>query len=238
MPTRRRNTDVDVISLGSGSDDDNAGPVAGPSRSAGNRRVTSTPVRRRETRSAELDVPHALDDASRTQLHVAIATAPEERVREAFAALVDALPTVTERVFQTLVAADAQGELQESGPRRRRYSAGGGASMSSPRREREMVATGPRLVACANCGKEYNASTSRQPSECKYHRGRLEVDYAAFVDWDEEVHGEMDTPQNRREFPQNFRWTCCRRDGTRAGCVGGEHEPSEGQSGRKRARRH
>ncbi|KAI9060985.1 hypothetical protein FKP32DRAFT_960351 [Trametes sanguinea] len=218
MPTKRRNFSEDVISLGSGSDDndDDAEPVAGPSNSARRRlvRVPSTPARRRDARSAELDVPHALDDASRTRLHVAIATVPEERVREAFAALVDALPTVTERVFQMLVANRAEDGREEQ------------------------QAGHSRSVECTKCGEEYDTGTPRQPRECRYHKGRLEVNYAAFVDWDEDVHGEMDTAQNREEYPENFRWTCCRRDGTRAGCVHGEHEPDKGQSGRKRARRH
>ena len=39
-----------------------------------------------------------------------------------------------------------------------------------------------------------------------------EADTDAFVDWDERCHGPMDTKANRRQFPENFVWSCC--DGT------------------------
>lgn len=99
MNDPRKDDDDGVISISSDTDSDpgDVAPVAGPSNI--NRRA---PLAAQD--SAELDIPHALDDASRAQLHVAIATAPEERVREAFAALVDSAPAVTERVFSMLVA--------------------------------------------------------------------------------------------------------------------------------------
>ena len=62
--------------------------------------------------------------------------------------------------------------------------------------------------------------------------GELEANYDAFVDWDEDVHGEIDTRENRRSYPENFIWTCCDRDGTQPGCVSAEHEPGEGRKRR------
>lgn len=64
--------------------------------------------------------------------------------------------------------------------------------------------------------------------------GRLEADEAKFVDWDEDVHGPMDTPQNRRDYPENFTWSCCKDEVESDGCRAGIHEG--GGSGKKRAR--
>ncbi|KAI0833249.1 hypothetical protein BC628DRAFT_1289873, partial [Trametes gibbosa] len=187
--------------------------------------------------SAELDVPHALDDASRTQLHVAIATAPEARVREAFAALVDSIPAVTERVFGLLLAAPASADvvIEPDAVRAK------GRTPRTPKVKRTLarpvVVPVPQWEACANCGKQYDAGAKRQGAECRYHPGQLgglKVSYGALEAWDEDVQGEMDTRAIRREFPENFTWTCCRRDGTNAGCMHGEHESEEGQSQRKR----
>lgn len=66
--------------------------------------------------------------------------------------------------------------------------------------------------------------------------GDLEVNEEAFVDWDEDCHGPMDTSENRRQWPENFTWSCCEEDGTAEGCEVGEHEPEQAQDRRKRAR--
>ncbi|KAH9902833.1 hypothetical protein C8Q73DRAFT_785467 [Cubamyces lactineus] len=235
MPSTKRARSEDVISIDSSTDDDDSDDVVLPpvprakrTRASGTR--PNVPAERAKG-SAELDVPRTLDDASRTQLHVAIATTSEERVREAFAALVDSLPAVTERVFQMLVATRpvAPGEREQEG------LGESGAAGSSRQQARERVVMVPRWLVCANCREEYDAGTERQPDECNYHSGELEANYDAFVDWDEDVHGEIDTRENRRSYPENFNWTCCDRDGTQPGCVSAEHEPGER---RKRARKY
>ena len=43
----------------------------------------------------------------------------------------------------------------------------------------------------------------------KYHYGECECDEELFVDWDEDCHGPMDTPDNRKDYPENFVWSCC-----------------------------
>ena len=55
--------------------------------------------------------------------------------------------------------------------------------------------------------------------------GELEILEENFVDWDEACHGPMDTPANRRTYPENFQWTCCDKNGLSSGCVRGEHRP-------------
>ena len=54
--------------------------------------------------------------------------------------------------------------------------------------------------------------------------GELEVREESFVDWDE-CHGPMDTPANRRSYPENFQWTCCDNTALSSGCVRREHRP-------------
>lgn len=53
--------------------------------------------------------------------------------------------------------------------------------------------------------------------------GDLEADYERFVDWDEDVHGPMDSQENRRQYPENFVWSCCEKDGLVEGCTTGTH---------------
>ncbi|KAI0649310.1 hypothetical protein C8Q79DRAFT_506303 [Trametes meyenii] len=246
MASHRHYETSDAISISSDSEDDDAYTGPGPS----NPHLRVIPLQAQG--SAELDVPHALDDASRTQLHIAIATSPEERVREAFAALVDSLPAVTERVFGMLVAVRVEGrydfgEGSAAVPRRPverpvpvpmpAYASEHQvpAHIQAPYQRAVMV---PRWVVCANCDEEFDAGSERDPEECCYHTGDLEVDEESFVDWDEDVHGPMDTRSNRRQLPENFIWSCCERDGRQEGCVSAEHEPEEGHGPRKRARRH
>ncbi|KAI0671553.1 hypothetical protein C8Q78DRAFT_972915 [Trametes maxima] len=252
MTRRHYDQSSDAISTSSDNEDSDAPSSPGPS----NHRVRVLPLHAQG--SAALDVPHALDDASRTQLHIAIATSPEEHVREAFATLVDSIPAVTERVFGMLVAVPAGGRngpavvprpIERPVPVPRLLHAPAHAPAyrapapiyhtHMPRQHpHQRAAMASRWVTCTNCDEEYDVGAERDPEECRYHTGDLEVDEEAFVDWDEDVHGPMDTRSNRKEFPENFTWSCCDRDGTQAGCVFAVHEPEEGHGPRKRARRH
>ena len=56
----------------------------------------------------------------------------------------------------------------------------------------------------------------------RHHPGHLEVDYDLWDDWDERVHGKIDTNARRREFPENFVWSCCGEPGDSEGCAKGE----------------
>ncbi|EIW57355.1 uncharacterized protein TRAVEDRAFT_65224 [Trametes versicolor FP-101664 SS1] len=228
--------DDGVISISSDSDHGEVAPVAGPSNVLNRRAPLAAQG------SAELDIPHELDGASRAQLHVAIATAPEERVREAFAALIDSVPAVTERVFSMLVAVPppAYPPPQQAGemvpPAAPPWNVYPPPVQAPPVARAALLV--PRWQICANCEEEYDAGAVRQAGECNYHTGRLEMNYDAWPDWDEDVHGEMDTTENRRLYPENFTWSCCGCDGTEVGCVEDEHEPREVQRGQKRPRRH
>ena len=41
------------------------------------------------------------------------------------------------------------------------------------------------------------------------HDGELEVVWESWPDHDEYIHGAIDTAENRRDYPDGFRWTCC-----------------------------
>ena len=57
--------------------------------------------------------------------------------------------------------------------------------------------------------------------------GELEVNEDEFPDHDEQVHGPMDTEDNKRTNPRGFIWDCCDRVGVQAlGCESGQHIPS------------
>ncbi|THU83158.1 hypothetical protein K435DRAFT_434090 [Dendrothele bispora CBS 962.96] len=84
----------------------------------------------------------------------------------------------------------------------------------------------PELVFCAKCNEQFDLNTEREAEECMVHPGALRADYESFVDWDEEVHGPIDCEETRRQFPENYSWTCCKQDGESHGCVHGLHEPA------------
>lgn len=55
-------------------------------------------------------------------------------------------------------------------------------------------------------------------------KGELEVDEESFADYDEEIHGPMDTEENRTNLPENFIWSCCEGHGNVPGCVQDRHQ--------------
>lgn len=56
--------------------------------------------------------------------------------------------------------------------------------------------------------------------------GDLEEDEDSdfWVDWWEQKHGPIDSPQNRKEYPEGFAWTCCQRHRNEKGCKLGRHQ--------------
>lgn len=58
--------------------------------------------------------------------------------------------------------------------------------------------------------------------------GDLEPDYEGdfWADHDEDCHGEIDSDDMRKEFPEGFRWDCCNKLGDEPGCRTTEHTAS------------
>ncbi|GIQ88002.1 hypothetical protein KIPB_010158 [Kipferlia bialata] len=54
-----------------------------------------------------------------------------------------------------------------------------------------------------------------------HHPGVLECCYDRWVDHDERCHGVIDSRALRREYPENYTWSCCNRDGDKEGCTRG-----------------
>ncbi|KAF9468177.1 hypothetical protein BDZ94DRAFT_1247374 [Collybia nuda] len=137
----------------------------------------------------------AVNESSRAQLHDAISTVSEGRLRQILKSLVETIPAVEIALMGELVA--------------------------RKRKTREVV---PRWETCANCDQDFDVHEEREDDECIFHPGDLEVDEGSFADWDEDCHGPKDTSSNRRDYPENFQWTCCDKDGLSEGCVQGEHK--------------
>ncbi|EIM90952.1 uncharacterized protein STEHIDRAFT_49753 [Stereum hirsutum FP-91666 SS1] len=137
-------------------------------------------------------------EETRPQLLDAIQTVPEQRLRQLVTNLVYTLPAAEQALTDELVVVR--------------------------KRTREVAS---RWEVCDHCDEEFDVGTKRRQGECQYHPGDLEVNYEAFVDWDPDCHGPEDTPQNRRDFPENFQWNCCDEDGTVRGCEKGVHVPLE-----------
>lgn len=68
------------------------------------------------------------------------------------------------------------------------------------------------------------------------HPGELEVNWEAWPDHDEDVHGEIDTAANRRDHPDGFVWSCCGKDADGSACDdGGEEEEDDEEEGEEQA---
>ncbi|TFK62041.1 hypothetical protein BDN72DRAFT_411601 [Pluteus cervinus] len=147
----------------------------------------------------------SVDEHSRAQLHAAVASVSEARLRHILTRLIGTNPAVEEALLRELITVE--------------------------RNTKKVI---PRFETCENCDEEFEVDDVNQKDECVFHPGELECNERAFVDWDEDVHGEMDVPENRRQFPENFLWTCCERDGKSEGCVRSDHKPGQSQSRKRR----
>ncbi|KZO97345.1 hypothetical protein CALVIDRAFT_536362 [Calocera viscosa TUFC12733] len=163
-----------------------------------------TVTRQKAQSSAADSVPFTKD--AKEQLRRAIKTVSEERLREIVTELASKEPIVEKELMKTLVV---------SGNKRK---IGIGAT--------DLLS---RWETCANCAKEFDVGEERKGKECHYHSGNLEPDYNAFGDDDEDPNTEW----YRKEYPENFNWSCCGEDGTTEGCVASTHEAGGMQKKRK-----
>ena len=168
-----------------------------------------------DSEGAEIEI--ALSAETRIQLRTAIATISEARLRRLLSRLVETDITIEAALSKEL--------------------------LTSPGRSRNVV---PRWEICANCNEEYDTNVQSRnalAAVCVFHpgessrynllksrpqfwKGDLEILEEAFVDWDEDCHGPMDSNRNRRDYPENFLWSCCEKDGTSDGCVQRKHRPA------------
>ncbi|KAF2622643.1 hypothetical protein BU25DRAFT_351820 [Macroventuria anomochaeta] len=104
----------------------------------------------------------------------------------------------------------------------------------APRSKRKSTYSRQRFEHCVQCEKEYDV-TQNGPRSCQWHDGDDEVDEEQdfWADHDEDCHGEIDTPEMRKLFPEGFRWTCCNKLGNDKGCKITPHRPDRS----KRVRR-
>ncbi|KAI0473060.1 hypothetical protein GGR56DRAFT_596191 [Xylariaceae sp. FL0804] len=81
------------------------------------------------------------------------------------------------------------------------------------------------IKICVQCQEPYYA-TANGPQACLYHPGELEIDdeSSTWNDWDDNVNGEQDCPDNRVDLPDGFMWNCCLKAQTKGGCTRGQHE--------------
>ncbi|RDB26004.1 hypothetical protein Hypma_006398 [Hypsizygus marmoreus] len=150
------------------------------------------------------EVEVLVNETSRARLHDAIATVSEERLRRLVSSMVDVIPDVEEMLTRELI--------------------------TLKRKTRDMV---PRWEMCCQCDEEFDMAERREDEECAFHPGELEVDEEGFPDHDEDCHGPMDTPENRRNFPENFTWTCCGWTSSSEGCVHGVHKAAVARKKRR-----
>ncbi|KAF9472670.1 hypothetical protein BDN70DRAFT_886756 [Pholiota conissans] len=147
--------------------------------------------------SESSEIEITLNAETRAQLQTAIATVSEARLRGVLKALVE-----TEVMFEALLTREL---------------------VTLKRGTADIV---PRWESCANCDEEFDVNTLREQNECVFHPGDLNPSDASLIEWDAETYGPMDTLDNRHQYPENFNWSCCEKDGQATGCVRGEHRPA------------
>lgn len=152
-----------------------------------------------------------VDQRSRAQLHDAIATASEARLRHVLAELVDRVPAAEQLAIKEFV--------------------------TRKKRTRELVS---RWESCSRCGMEFDVNTRREVDECSFHPGtfqspiygfensgrlpgHIQADEDAFADWDEACQGPIDSDESRNTYPENYIWTCCEQTSNSDGCTQSKH---------------
>jgi hypothetical protein len=65
----------------------------------------------------------------------------------------------------------------------------------------------------------------------------MEVDWSGdfWADTDEDCHGPIDSDENRSEYPEGFKWSCCGQLGDAPGCEETTHKAEPPPRKRRRA---
>ncbi|KAJ6785703.1 hypothetical protein PWT90_08711 [Aphanocladium album] len=83
---------------------------------------------------------------------------------------------------------------------------------------------GADQAICIQCNEAFSILTPQQ-GHCRFHPGEMSPDYEdeTWADTDENIHGPIDTEENKAEWPDAFNWDCCEQRGSAAGCEVGPH---------------
>ncbi|KAK6063997.1 hypothetical protein SCUP234_12603 [Seiridium cupressi] len=73
---------------------------------------------------------------------------------------------------------------------------------------------------CVQCQEPYHESDNGGKHPCKYHNGNVSP---APIFSDVTSHAGKDCEENREEYPDGFKWSCCDKNGTHPGCTRGQH---------------
>ncbi|EJP70595.1 uncharacterized protein BBA_00225 [Beauveria bassiana ARSEF 2860] len=115
-----------------------------------------------------------------------------------------------------------------------------------------------KLAICIRCEKAFSVDDD-EDYDCVYHNGKSvnklqriransapripiadgrvnvvgdlypDEDDPAWYDHDVRCHGDLDTPENRKKYPEAFLWDCCDEVSTTEGCKMGRHRVEPGQ---------
>ncbi|KAK0622604.1 hypothetical protein B0T14DRAFT_564047 [Immersiella caudata] len=87
--------------------------------------------------------------------------------------------------------------------------------------------TSNNVQTCVRCKQSFTPSSGSMNfagQQCLHHPGELLFDEESQV-WREWEYSEMDmdTMESRQDFPEGFKYSCCRAPGDAKGCKLGEH---------------
>ncbi|OAA39325.1 hypothetical protein BBO_06749 [Beauveria brongniartii RCEF 3172] len=88
----------------------------------------------------------------------------------------------------------------------------------------------PKLAICVRCEKAFSIDDN-EDYDCFYHYGDLypDEDGPTWDGHDFHCHGDFDTPENRKDYPEAFLWDCCDEVSTTEGCKMGRHRIELGE---------
>ena len=83
-----------------------------------------------------------------------------------------------------------------------------------------------RVPGASGVPGDNGSVSSDTESDCDRadHPGELKVDSNEWDNHDEDVHGDIDTAANRRDYPDGFKWTCCGGQADAPGCQADDNE--------------
>ncbi|KAK0663009.1 hypothetical protein QBC41DRAFT_27381 [Cercophora samala] len=155
-----------------------------------------------------------------------IARAPERQLRAVLKALCKVDVKLRERMTQALEAVQSyDGEGEESEEDEGEDNDGGDDEDTLD------------VDICYRCNKAWVRDYDLH-GDCRYHPKPLVVDDSAYVweGWIWEDDGLQDTPENRENMPEGFRYTCCDQTASARGCTYGKHRSLEDKASSERRR--
>ncbi|GAW22289.1 hypothetical protein ANO14919_118250 [Xylariales sp. No.14919] len=78
---------------------------------------------------------------------------------------------------------------------------------------------------CSLCKEPFNENENT-PDTCLYHSGYMEVgdDSSIWEEWEDWRDGNPESAENKEQYPEGYKWSCCEEPIESTGCTRGSHK--------------